>query len=226
MNYLKIKNWDKWQSYRSDRSQPPWIKIHRQLMRNLEWVALNDAQRGQLISIWLLAADKNGEVPNDPKIIKKLCHMDKEPDLNFFIDQGFIEHDANVTSERRQPDANVTHQTRLDKTRLDKKRLPDGNHDAKDFLKSLKENNAYKHINIDSELGKMDAWLSAHPGRQKNKKFVVNWLNKIEPPLPKSVPPRVEDVRPAIMDMEMTPEQQEANIKRVKELTKTFCKGD
>ena len=29
----------------------------------------------------------------------------------------------------------------------------------------------------------MDAWLLAHPGRQKTKRFVVGWLNKIEKPL-------------------------------------------
>ena len=53
-------NWDKWQTYRKDRGQPPWIKIHRRLMRNPEWVSLTDAERGQLVSMWLLAADHDG----------------------------------------------------------------------------------------------------------------------------------------------------------------------
>ena len=29
----------------------------------------------------------------------------------------------------------------------------------------------------------MDAWLLAHKGRKKTRRFVVNWLNKIEKPL-------------------------------------------
>jgi hypothetical protein len=91
-------------------------------MRNADWVALSDAQRGQLVSIWLLAADRQGSIPKDPKVIQKLCYMDNEPDLELFISHGFIELDANVTPERRQDDANMTHQTRLDKTRLDKTR--------------------------------------------------------------------------------------------------------
>jgi hypothetical protein len=51
------------------------------------------------------------------------------------------------------------------------------------FLTSLKENASYSHIDIDNEIGKMDAWLLAHKGRQKTKRFIVNWLNKIEKPL-------------------------------------------
>lgn len=52
-----------------------------------------------------------------------------------------------------------------------------------DFLTTLKTNPAYKGIDIDTELAKMDAWLSAHKGRQKTKRFIINWLNKIEAPL-------------------------------------------
>ena len=51
------------------------------------------------------------------------------------------------------------------------------------FIASLKDNSAYKHIDIDRELSRMDAWLIAHPGRKKVKRFILNWLNKIEIPL-------------------------------------------
>ncbi|MCP4375824.1 MAG: hypothetical protein GY794_06580, partial [bacterium] len=93
---LRIRNWDKWQSYRKDRGQPPWIKIHREVMRNTDWVELSDAQRGQLVAIWLLAADRDGVIPTSPKTIQKLCYLDAEPDLQLFVDKGFIEPDTNV----------------------------------------------------------------------------------------------------------------------------------
>ena len=115
MEYLKIRNWDKWQSYRSDRGQPPWIKIHRCVMRNCEWVSLSDAERGQLVAMWLLAADRDGVMPASPSIIQKLCFLSSAPNINKFIELGFIE--GTVTSPRRQDDANMTHQTREDKTR-------------------------------------------------------------------------------------------------------------
>ena len=52
-----------------------------------------------------------------------------------------------------------------------------------EFMKALKNNEAYNHINIDMEMGKMDAWLLAHKGRQKTRGFIVNWLNKIDRPV-------------------------------------------
>lgn len=122
MDYIKIRNWDKWQTYRSDRGQPPWIKIHRRVMRNPEWVSLSDAERGQLVSIWILAADHDGIVPASPEVIQKLCFMTKPPNLNKFTDLGFIENGW------RQPDVTPTpigsqHDTPEAKAEAEKKRI-------------------------------------------------------------------------------------------------------
>ncbi len=63
-----------------------------------------------------------------------------------------------------------------------------------DFIKSLKTKEVYRGIDIDRELDKMDAWLLVHPGRQKTRRFIINWLNKIDKPIeikkekPKSEP--------------------------------------
>ena len=111
MEYLKITNWDKWQSYRKDRGQPPWIKVHRRLLRNLEWVDMSDSERGQLVSLWLLAADHDGVIPASPSKIQKLCFLTKQPNIKKFIELGFLEydgfHDINdvtMASPRRQDD--------------------------------------------------------------------------------------------------------------------------
>ena len=54
-----------------------------------------------------------------------------------------------------------------------------------EFLKAIKDNPAYRHIDLDHELSKMDAWFLTPKGcgRQKTRRFVVNWLNKIDKPL-------------------------------------------
>lgn len=70
-------------------------------MRDFNWVSLTDAQRGQLVAIWMLAADHEGSIPSDARIIKKLCFMETEPDMKTLINLGFLEG-------RRQPDATVT----------------------------------------------------------------------------------------------------------------------
>jgi uncharacterized phage protein (TIGR02220 family) len=115
MKYLKISKWDKWQSYRADRGQPPWIKIHRRLLRSIGWSMLSDRQKGHLVSIWMLAADRGGEIPNDPLIVKKFCGLDDEPNLQVFIDLGFIDDDGTVATTCRQDDANVTAQKQSQK---------------------------------------------------------------------------------------------------------------
>lgn len=82
-------------------------------MRNPEWVSLSDAERGQLVAIWLLAADNNGTIPASPVIIRKLCYLDNDPDINKFKELGFIceddcPPDANTTPTRRQHDSPET----------------------------------------------------------------------------------------------------------------------
>ena len=108
---LKVANWREWQSYRSDRGQPPWIKVHRRLLRNPEWVQLSDAARAHLVSIWILAADKDGEIPDSPELIQRFCCLDSPPDLDKLASLGFLlpakkrRGDAKVTPTRRQGDA-------------------------------------------------------------------------------------------------------------------------
>ena len=113
MTTIRVTNWGKWQSYRRDRGAPPWIKVYRNLMSNAEWVSLTDAEKGQLVSIWLVAADKGGEVPADPAILRKVCQLDERPNINKFIELGFMSPNgcqdaAKLTTERRQVDAPET----------------------------------------------------------------------------------------------------------------------
>lgn len=91
MDYLKIAHWKRWQTYRKDRGQPPWIKLHRVLLRNPEWINLTDAQQGHLVNFWLLAADKNGKIPDDSLFLQKVLNLSEKPNLELFIDLAFIE---------------------------------------------------------------------------------------------------------------------------------------
>ena len=99
MKYLRVKNWQKWQSYRKDRGTPPWIKVHRNLLTNPKWAVLSDADKGQLISIWMVAADNGGEVPDNSSVIRKICQLDSEPNMSKFKELGFLD-------DERQPSGN------------------------------------------------------------------------------------------------------------------------
>ncbi len=112
-NQLEIVNWERWQSYRADRGQPPWIKIHRRLLRNMDWIRLSDAERGQLTAMWMLAADNNGLIPAQAETIAKLCFMTEFPEVSKFIELGWLtpsrrQADATLTPTRRQADAKLT----------------------------------------------------------------------------------------------------------------------
>jgi hypothetical protein len=72
---MMVADWDKWQTYRKDRGTPPWIKVHRNLMSNPEWALLSDKEKGQLVSIWIIAADKGGSIPANAKILMKICQL-------------------------------------------------------------------------------------------------------------------------------------------------------
>jgi len=74
-------------------------------MRDHKWVALSDQQKGQLISMWILAADNDGWIPDNANLVQKLCYLDSEPDLEYFINQGLVDRGVNLASTWRQHDA-------------------------------------------------------------------------------------------------------------------------
>jgi len=55
-----------------------------------------------------------------------------------------------------------------------RKHLPD-----EVFLAELKRH--YPDIDFEAELRKMDAWLMTKPGKKKTRRFVVGWLNRVDP---------------------------------------------
>ncbi len=122
MKYLKIANWKRWQTYRKGRSLPSWIKIHRTLLRNPDWVGLTDAQQGQLTNIWLLAADKDGRIPDDALFLKSILNMTKAPDLQVFINKGFIEKRRHRCVQLATTSRKVAAQNRIDKNRTEQNR--------------------------------------------------------------------------------------------------------
>lgn len=108
--WLTCRNWDYWQTYRRDRNAPPWIKVHRRVLQDMEWSMLTDSEKGQLVSMWVLAADRNGAIPNDARALQRLLGLDDPPNLNKFMDLGFLtpsgrHDDASVAPDRRQGDA-------------------------------------------------------------------------------------------------------------------------
>lgn len=88
MQYLHVKNWEKFQHYK-DRN-PPWIKLHFEIMTSTDWVMLADASKLLAIVCMMIASRNSGQIPNDPNYIKRVAYLDKAPNLTPLIECGFL----------------------------------------------------------------------------------------------------------------------------------------
>lgn len=117
MNYLRVKNWTKFQHYK-DR-QPPWIKLHRSFFDDYEVSCLQDASKLHLILIWLFAAQNDGKIPEDANFLQKKLGLGKPPDLEPLINNGFLireQVDSNVLADGKQDDSNLHLEKRREET--------------------------------------------------------------------------------------------------------------
>jgi hypothetical protein len=54
---LKVKSWDQFQHYKN--RNPPWIKLHRNILDNYEFACLPLASKALAPLLWILAAESN-----------------------------------------------------------------------------------------------------------------------------------------------------------------------
>ena len=89
MDWLHIKNWDRFQHY--SKRNPPWIKLHVEILTSADWVMLADASKLLAIVCIIIGARHKGRIPHDPDYIKRVAYLDKRPDLTPLINCGFLE---------------------------------------------------------------------------------------------------------------------------------------
>lgn len=90
MSQLRVRNWDRFQHYKSKNAPPPWIKLYTDTLTNYDFLKLGDADRYKLIGVWMLAAKTNNIIPNDPVFVAR-CIGVKRVDLALFVTSGFLE---------------------------------------------------------------------------------------------------------------------------------------
>lgn len=87
--FYRIKGWAKYQHYK-DRN-PPWIKLHRELLTSLTWALADDASRVLAIACMLLAAATDNNIPADPAYIRRVAYLNSNPDFSVLIRLEFLE---------------------------------------------------------------------------------------------------------------------------------------
>lgn len=100
MEYFSVKNWEKHQHYK-DRN-PPWIKLHKDLLHDYEFTCLQDASKLHLMLIWILASQMENKIPVDGDWLKNTLHTDTEIDLKALSDAGFIDIDSSMLATCEQ----------------------------------------------------------------------------------------------------------------------------
>jgi hypothetical protein len=92
----RIRNWRRFQHYK-DRN-PPWIKLHFELLSSEDWVMLPDASRLLAVVCMLLASRNGGEVPLNPAYVKKVANLDAEPNFGPLISCGFLQIEGDAST--------------------------------------------------------------------------------------------------------------------------------
>lgn len=107
MQYLRVKNWHEFQHY--GKRNPPWIKLHNEILHSRTWVTLDDASKALVIAIMLLASRFNNEIPADPAYIQRVAYLQTLPDLEKLFAADFIERiNINTEKERETEHASKT----------------------------------------------------------------------------------------------------------------------
>lgn len=66
----RIKNWHTFQHFKDRR--PPWVKLYRDLLDDLEWHKLEPQAAKVLVMLWLIASEAEGELPAIPELAFRL----------------------------------------------------------------------------------------------------------------------------------------------------------
>jgi hypothetical protein len=119
---IKIKGWSEFQHFKDRR--PPWIKLYRYLLDDINWFELSGGDAKILIQLWLIASEDKtleGRLPEDMRALAFRFRI-KEDDLISTINRlsdwlvhiddsvisGCHQCDITLSSERDQGDTPET----------------------------------------------------------------------------------------------------------------------
>jgi hypothetical protein len=112
---MRIKNWNKFQHFK-DR-KPPWVKLYRDLLDDIEWHELDPQASKVLVMLWLIASEDEGNIPALKQLAFRLRLSEKETEVCIIKLSHWLEQDdINAISTRYQDDAPETEtETELEK---------------------------------------------------------------------------------------------------------------
>ena len=107
---LKVKDWAKFQHFK-DR-KPPWIKLYRDVLDDIQWHELPGDDAKTLVMLWLIASETDGELPPSKELsfrlrMTKKCLKSIVSRLSHWLRQDDIKPTTdNTTISPKQQDDN------------------------------------------------------------------------------------------------------------------------
>ena len=104
---MRIKNWSHFQHFKDRR--PPWIKLYREILDDMEWHNLDPLASKVLVMCWLIASESDGQLPDIRTLAFRLRMSEKQTsDCVSKLYHWLEQDDINVISSRYQDDAPET----------------------------------------------------------------------------------------------------------------------
>jgi hypothetical protein len=101
---MKIRNWSKFQHFK-DR-KPPWVKLYRDVLDDMEWYELDPLASKVLVMCWLIASEDEGRLPNTKTLAFRLRMTEKQTlDCLNKLSHWLEQDDISVISEQYQTDS-------------------------------------------------------------------------------------------------------------------------
>jgi len=130
---MKIKNWSKFQHFK-DR-KPPWVKLYRDILDDIEWHELDANASKVLVMCWLIASEDDGNLPNTKTLAFRLRMSEKQTleclnKLSHWLEQD----DIGVISAGYQDDLLETETETETETKRERKKTQRGTRLPTDFV--------------------------------------------------------------------------------------------
>ena len=123
---MRIKNWTKFQHFKDRR--PPWVKLYRDILDDLEWHELDPLAAKVLVMLWLIASENDGRIPDNKTLAFRLRLTElKTKEIIIKLSHWLDQDDIGVISNGYQLDSTETErETEVEKEKEKETKPPEG----------------------------------------------------------------------------------------------------
>jgi hypothetical protein len=192
---LRIKGWEQFQHFKDRR--PPWIKLYRDLLDDIQWHELPAQSAKILVMLWLIASENDGYLPD----AKTLCFRLRCTEKVLIQSVSELSHWLNTEISHRYQSDPLERETE-ERQRKETERETESSsaplrvtlpaivslplNDKTEFDATQDHVDewatAYPAVNVVQKLREMRAWCLSNPTNRKTRRgiesFVNRWLAK------------------------------------------------